>query len=73
MELLPDASASQERLDLPILGSATELEKRNLLAFDEMDFNVFSGRDWPASTRAMPRTFVSTSLTDISPTVSKSI
>ena len=46
MDLLPDAAASQERLDLPILGSASELEKRNLLAFDEMDFNVFSRRDW---------------------------
>ena len=46
MDLLPDAAASQERLHLPILGSATELEKRNLLAFDEMDFNVFSRRDW---------------------------
>ena len=46
MDLLPDAAASRERVDLPILGSATEVERRNLGAFDEMDFNVFSRRDW---------------------------
>lgn len=46
MDLLPDAAASQDRLELPILGSVTDLERRNLLAFDEMDFNVFSRRDW---------------------------
>jgi len=46
MSFSQDAAASQERLELPILGSATELEERNLRAFDEMDFNVFSRRDW---------------------------
>ena len=46
MDLLPDASASEARLELSMLPSATEFEKRNLLAFDEMDFNVFSRRDW---------------------------
>ena len=46
MDLLPDAAASRERLGLLILRRPTELEKRNRLAFDEMDFNVLSRRDW---------------------------
>ena len=46
MDLLPDAAASQERLGLLILRRPTELDKRNRLAFDEMDFNVLSRRDW---------------------------
>ena len=73
MDLLPDAAASQERLELPILGSATELEKRNLFAFDEMDFNVFSRRDWARFHESHPSELTgSIFLTAISPTASRS-